>query len=207
MKLDGMKNIVFINADILVTNIPEDTTKIVANLPYDISSPVTEIVVSFMNKKRGTSAVLMYQKEFGERMMSVPGFRDYSMLAVFCQYTCYIEKIMNVSKNCFKPRPKVDSIVLKLRPKDVEIDRSFLKLAKLLFQHKKKSLYSAMMDIRENLNASSKDELRERLSALGEDRLKRKVFYFDVQELINIYEDVVRLSIWTGKNPGKEKTR
>ncbi len=193
--LKELKNVELINADALEIDFPEDVTKIVSNLPYAISSPVTTKIVYFLNKRPNSFAILMYQKEFGERMLSIPGIRDYSMLSVFCQYTCDIERIINVNKACFRPMPSVDSIVIKLSPKRITIDEGFLAFCRAIFQHKKKNLYSAILDSREKMALHTKPELKARLEKLDESFMRRKVFLFEVDELLNIYKEMVKLGI------------
>ncbi len=195
--LSEHKNIEFVAGDILELNFPDDVDKIVANLPYAISSPVTTKIVHFLAKKPGSFAVLMYQKEFAERMLAFPGIKDYSMLTVFCQYTSKVRKIANVSKNSFRPRPAVDSMIIRLEPKNKRVDEGFLAFTKLIFQHKKKNLYSAIMDSRRGMSVDSKDELRRRLASMDKTVLKEKVFFFSIEELEHIYEEAVRVKIWS----------
>ena len=190
------KNIEFINADALEIAFPGDANKIISNLPYAISSPITEKIIYFLNRKKDSLAVLMYQLEFGERMLAFPGIRDYSMISVFAQYTSSIEFISRVSKNAFRPKPAVESIILRIRPKNIEIDEGFLGFARLIFQHKKKNLYSALMDSRGKLNVESKDELRDKLKGYkNKQYLKRKVFYLEIKELEDIYNELLKLKI------------
>ncbi len=194
--LSDLKNVEFVNGDALEVPFPDKTNKVVSNLPYAISSPITEKIVRFLNGKKGSIAVLMYQREFGDRMITSPGFRDYSMLTVFTRYTCDAEKVVDVPRGCFKPTPAVDSVVIKLKPKGIKIDDNFLALCRVLFQHKKKNLYSAVLDGRENFLVKSKEELRERLSHLDEPLLKEKVFYLELKQLLYIYKALVNLSLW-----------
>ncbi len=193
--LKDANNVEFINADALEIAFPKDVTRIVSNLPYTISSPVTTKIVYFLNDKPSSFAILMYQREFGERMLSIPGIRDYSMLSVFCQYTCKIEKITNVNKGCFRPMPSVDSVVIKLTPKHIDIDEGFLDFCRAIFQHKKKNLYSAVLDSREKMAIHAKSELKERLESLDDSITKEKVFLFETDELLNIYNEMIRLGI------------
>ncbi|MGC8533509.1 MAG: 16S rRNA (adenine(1518)-N(6)/adenine(1519)-N(6))-dimethyltransferase RsmA [Candidatus Parvarchaeum sp.] len=194
--LEGLKNVEFINDDALSIDFPSDANKIISNLPYAISSPITEKIIYFLNGRKDSLAVLMYQLEFGERMLAFPGIRDYSMISVFTQYTCNIELVSRVSKNAFRPRPAVESIILKIKPKNIQINEDFLAFARLLFQHKKKNLYSAVMDSRGKLNVKSKEEIREKLQGFKEkDKLKQKVFYLDIKELEDIYDEMLRLGI------------
>ncbi|MCL4398303.1 MAG: 16S rRNA (adenine(1518)-N(6)/adenine(1519)-N(6))-dimethyltransferase RsmA [Candidatus Parvarchaeota archaeon] len=194
--LEDLKNVEFINGDALEIDFPKEANKIISNLPYAISSPITDKIIYFLNGKKGSLAVLMYQLEFGERMLAFPGIRDYSMISVFTQYTSKIELISRVSKNAFRPRPAVESIILRIKPKNIEINENFLEFARLLFQHKKKNLYSALMDSRGKLNVKSKEELREKLQEFKEkDKLKQKVFYLEISELEDIYDEMLRIGI------------
>lgn len=195
-KLSGFNNIQFVNEDILRMEIPEEVNRIISNLPYAISSPVTEKLVYFMNKHPNSFSVLMYQKEFAERMIAFPGLHIYSMLSVFVQYTCEVKKIMDVSKVNFKPTPSVDSMVILLKPKNISIDESFLSLCRLLFQHKNKNLYSAILDSRSKLKQTSKDIIRERIKNISDDILNRKVFSLEIDELLNIYKLMKDNGLW-----------
>ncbi|MCL4400762.1 MAG: 16S rRNA (adenine(1518)-N(6)/adenine(1519)-N(6))-dimethyltransferase RsmA [Candidatus Parvarchaeota archaeon] len=195
MELRDLNNIEFINDDALNIEFASDIDKVVSNLPYAISSPITTKIIYFLNEHPGSIAILMYQKEFGERMIAIPGIRDYSMLSVFCQYTSTTEKLLNVSKNCFKPTPSVDSMVVKITPKNIRIDEGFLSFCRAIFQHKKKNLYSAIMDSREKMAVHSKESLREKLNGLDKDLLKEKVFLFEVEQLLSIYRAALKLGI------------
>lgn len=194
--LEDNKNIEFINGDALDLEFPDDANKIISNLPYAISSPITEKIIYFLNNKKDGLAVLMYQLEFGERMLAFPGIRDYSMISVFTQYTCNIKLVSMVSKNAFRPRPAVESILLKVTPKKISINEDFLEFARLLFQHKKKNLYSALIASRGKLNLKSKDDLRQKLLEFKyKEKLKKKVFYLEISELEDIYDEMLRIGI------------
>ena len=194
--LEDLKNVEFINKDALEMEFPNDANKIISNLPYAISSPITEKIIYFINGKKDSLAVLMYQLEFGERMLAFPGIRDYSMISIFTQYTCNIELVSRVSKNAFRPKPAVESIILRIKPKNIKINEDFLAFSRLLFQHKKKNLYSAIMDSRGKLNLKSKEEIRNKLKEFKQkDKLKQKVFYLEIHELEDIYDEMLRIGI------------
>lgn len=193
--LSEFKNVKFVHGDALEVEFPEDANKIISNLPYAISSPITEKIVYFLNSKPGSSAILMYQKEFADRMLAMPGVRDYSMLSVFCQYTCGIRKIMTVSKRSFRPVPSVDSVVLELVPKNIRIDRGFLSFCHSIFQHKKKNLYSAVMDSRRDMLVKDKDALRKKLKSVDADLTERKVFMFEIEDLVKIHKKLAGAGI------------
>jgi 16S rRNA (adenine1518-N6/adenine1519-N6)-dimethyltransferase len=87
--------------------------KVVANLPYNITSPILTKLVKYTNIE---SMTVMVQKEVAERILAKPGKKAFSSLALFLNVHAHIEKGFDVSKNCFFPKPKVNSYVLKLSP-------------------------------------------------------------------------------------------
>lgn len=112
----------------------------IGNLPYYITTAIINKIVAESNPKE---IVVMVQKEVGQRFMSKPNSREYGSLSVFLQYNFDIEKVVSVSKNCFEPIPKVDSIVIKLIKKDKEKtinEEKFYQLIKDSFKQKRKNL-------------------------------------------------------------------
>ncbi|MBT6120433.1 hypothetical protein HOH45_03090 [bacterium] len=90
------------------------TIKIVANVPYYISA---KIIQKLAKEKRWFQfAVLMYQKEFGEKLKANPGEKIYTSLTVFSRYHFLLDYGFSVSRRSFFPVPKVDSCVIKLTP-------------------------------------------------------------------------------------------
>jgi 16S rRNA (adenine1518-N6/adenine1519-N6)-dimethyltransferase len=85
---------------------------VVANLPYSASSKITFrlLAVGF------EVAVLMFQKEFAQRMMAPPGTPDTGRLSIMAQTYASIERILELSPGAFRPKPQVRSVVLKLTP-------------------------------------------------------------------------------------------
>ena len=106
-------NIEVIEGDAMSVGLPP-ANKVVANLPYSISSPIT---FRLLNEVRFHSAVLMYQKEFAERLLSPSGSRDYSRLTIEVTYRADVEKVRNVTAREFYPMPKVDSMVVRMIPR------------------------------------------------------------------------------------------
>eukprot|EP00918_Siedleckia_nematoides_P081305 GHVU01178322.1.p1 GENE.GHVU01178322.1~~GHVU01178322.1.p1 ORF type:complete len:176 (+),score=4.94 GHVU01178322.1:781-1308(+) len=86
-----------------------------ANLPYQISSPFIFKLVSHPNKYR--CAVLMFQKEFAERLVANAGDKLYCRLSVNAQLFCKISRVCTVVAANFNPPPKVDSVVVKVVPR------------------------------------------------------------------------------------------
>lgn len=89
---------------------------IVANLPYQISGPVTAMLLDLLESQGWRLAVLMYQKEFGDRLVAGPGSKAYGKLSVQAQRLCRVERVRTVAPGCFDPPPKVDGVVLAFKP-------------------------------------------------------------------------------------------
>ncbi len=112
----------------------------VGNLPYYIT---TAIINKIVDESEPYQIVIMIQKEVAERFNAKPKTKDYSSISVFLQYNFDIEKVCNVSKNCFEPIPKVDSAVIKLTRTNkykAKNEEKFYKLVKDSFVHKRKNL-------------------------------------------------------------------
>lgn len=118
--LFNYSNITIINNDILKTDIGKiadehnngKPLKVVANLPYYITSP---IIMELLERQLPIESItVMVQKEVAERMVTGPGSKDYGALSLAVQYYTTPEIICNVSANCFMPRPNVDSTVIRL---------------------------------------------------------------------------------------------
>jgi len=122
--------------------------KIVSNLPFQISSPIT---FKFLDHGFNV-AVLIYQKEFADRMIAKPGSKDYSRLSVGIYYKSVCELLEIVPKTCFKPQPKVDSCIIKLVPRkyppfSVIDENFFLDLTKNLFNHRRKKIKNILNEL------------------------------------------------------------
>jgi len=136
-------NVTLINDDILNINFKEieNFNKIVSNLPFQISSPITFKLL----EKQFDLAVLIYQKEFGQRLIAKPNTKDYSRITVNIYYKAECELIDIIPKEFFNPKPKVDGCIIKMIPRKkppffVENEEFFLKLTKNLFNHRRKKI-------------------------------------------------------------------
>jgi 16S rRNA (adenine1518-N6/adenine1519-N6)-dimethyltransferase len=105
-------NILIVEGDILKTNPLPEFNKIVSTPPYYLSSKLA----LFLSKTKFDMAGVVFQKEFGERLLAEPGTREYGRLTVSVRRRLKIEKIREISRTSFHPRPKVDSILLRLIP-------------------------------------------------------------------------------------------
>jgi 16S rRNA (adenine1518-N6/adenine1519-N6)-dimethyltransferase len=92
--------------------------KIVANLPYNIATP---LLVGWLTAGSWppwfSSLTLMFQKEVAERIVAKPGSKDYGRLSVLCQHLCETRKLFDVNRSAFTPPPKVTSSVVRLVPR------------------------------------------------------------------------------------------
>jgi 16S rRNA (adenine1518-N6/adenine1519-N6)-dimethyltransferase len=116
-------------------------TKVVANLPYHISSPILEKL--FSKIERFSTFVLMLQQEYVQRIKAVPSTKNFSSLTLFVQFFCTIENVFSVSHHCFYPAPKVDSSIIHLTPKHSleHVDqKAFFSFVRKMFMHRRKSL-------------------------------------------------------------------
>lgn len=108
----GHNNTEIIRADFLRYdfNAEPGPLKIVSNLPYNVS---TAIIEKFLPEKNWATAVIMVQKEVGERLRAGCGTKEYGAFTILCSHYAHIKKLFPVNPGCFFPKPKVDSVVLK----------------------------------------------------------------------------------------------
>lgn len=119
----------------------------VANLPYNISSQILFKLLD--NRQLFSRAVLMFQKEVGDRICAGPSSRDYGILSVLCQLYFDVKKIVDIPPGAFKPPPRVDSAVLSFKrlvqPRfAVEDERFFRRVVKAAFSQRRKTLRNTL---------------------------------------------------------------
>src|SRR5262249_3773400 len=138
----------FLNQDILKLQIsevlsvldrPRAKVKVVGNLPYYISSPIIEWLGE--QSRFIESATIMLQAEVADRLVALPGKKEFGVLSLFASYHFDIDKLMDVRPEAFRPVPKVSSKVLRLRPKnhnklDLEGKMALFSLIKQSFSHR-----------------------------------------------------------------------
>ena len=170
LKDKKIDNVELINDDALKVDFPK-FNKIISNLPYQISSPITFKFLEY----DFDLAILMYQKEFADRMNGEVGSKNYSRLSAMLYFKCNVETLTNVSAESFIPKPKIDSTVVKLTPKENRISDADFKIysnfTKALFQHRNKKIKNALIDSRHIINNIDKKILKKRLNAIEDDEL------------------------------------
>lgn len=184
LKSENIDNVELINDDALNVEFPK-FNKIISNLPYQISSPIT---FKFLNYDFQL-AILMYQKEFASRMNGKVGSKDYSRLSAMLYFKCDVETLASVSAESFIPKPKVDSTVVKLTPKlpqltgelkNLNIDEIsktdfeiYSKFVKALFQHRNKKVKNALIDSRHIITELDKKEMKVKLNSIKQKKIEQ----------------------------------
>jgi len=125
--------------------------KVVANLPYYITTPV---IMELLEKQECLESItVMVQKEVAERMQERPGSKSYGALSLAVQFYARPEYVMTVSRNCFLPKPDVDSAVIRLdiyekqeRPVQPEDPALMFRLIRAAFNQRRKTLVNALVN-------------------------------------------------------------
>ena len=121
--------------------------KVVANLPYYITTPI--IMGLFENHVPVESITIMVQKEVADRMKTGPGSKDYGALSLAVQYYAKPELVANVPPNCFMPRPRVGSAVIRLTrhtevPVEAEDEKLMFQIIRASFNQRRKTLVNGL---------------------------------------------------------------
>ena len=174
--LSGYENVRIINDDILKVDIQKlvdeenegKPIKVVANLPYYITTPI--IMGLFENHIPAKSITVMVQKEVAERMQTGPGNKDYGALSLAVQYYAEPYIVANVPPNCFLPRPKVGSAVIRLTchekpPVEVADEGLMFDIIRASFNQRRKTLANGLKN--SGKLDFSKEAIAEAIESLG----------------------------------------
>lgn len=193
---EKIDNVELINDDALNVDFPK-FNKIISNLPYQISSPITFKFLQY----DFDLAVLMYQKEFARRMNGQVGTKDYSRLSAMLYFKCDVSTLTDVSSESFIPKPKVDSTVVSLTPKENKISGDEFKVysdyTKALFQHRNKKIRNALIDSRHVICRLDKKEMKNKINAIENDEineyLKKRVVAIEPEEILYLSGEINRI--------------
>ena len=193
LKDEKIDNVELLNEDALNVEFPK-FNKIISNLPYQISSPIT---FKFLDYDFDL-AVLMYQKEFANRMNGKVGTKNYSRLSAMLYFKCDVEKLTDVSSESFIPKPKIDSTVVKLTPKENKISEEdfkiYSKFTKALFQHRNKKIRNALIDSRHVITKLDKKEIRKCMNEIEDEKLnqylKERVVAITPEEILILSKEL-----------------
>jgi 16S rRNA (adenine1518-N6/adenine1519-N6)-dimethyltransferase len=146
----GQANFQLVAADALEVNFctviqPATTARVVANLPYYISTAILQRLIAQRACIR--EMTLMLQREVVERIMAKPGGKEYGYFSAFVQFYCTAEKLFDVPPGAFRPMPKVHSSVVRLRVREVPAvavhdEAFFIELLKALFAQRRKTIWN-----------------------------------------------------------------
>ena len=174
--LSEYENVTILNEDILkvdIRKLAEERNqgrpiKVVANLPYYITTPI--IMGLFEEEVPVESITVMVQKEVADRMQTGPGSKDYGALSLAVQYYASPYIVANVPPNCFMPRPKVGSAVIRLSrhekpPVDVKDPRLMFRIIRASFNQRRKTLVNGLKNA-QDLDFT-KDEIERAVSVCG----------------------------------------
>lgn len=158
--LSSYNNVTVVHADVMKTDLHQlieeenqgKPVKVVANLPYYITTPI--IMSLFERGIPLKSITVMVQKEVADRMQEGPGSKDYGALSLAVQYYAKPEIVANVPLNCFVPRPKVGSAVIRLTayekpPVDAKDPAHMFRLIRASFNQRRKTLVNGLFNASE----------------------------------------------------------
>ncbi len=163
------KNVDLIAGDALQTDwhvTIEDDYKIVANIPYSITSPLLRKIYTHTHPP--TTVVLLVQKELAERITAPAGSSNRGMLTLLTEASARAEIVRTVPAVSFYPVPKVESAVIRLVPKQNEMSSIFWPAVEAGFRHKRQTLANSLKDIQ-----VSKEQSEKLLAELGLDPMVR----------------------------------
>jgi len=181
----------------LLSRNPGGTLKLVANLPYNIATPViTNLLAGSVIPRTMTITV---QKELADRMMARPSTKDYGALSIWVQCQCRVELVREMPPGVFWPRPKVTSAIV-----HIEFDESlreripdaegFHQFVRSVFLHRRKLLRSVLAAMLEQeLSKPRIDEVMGRLELSPHSRAEE----LDVSKMIELY-GAVRATVGRG---------
>lgn len=168
--LSGWDNVKIINEDVMKVDLAKlaeeenggKPLKVVANLPYYITTPI--IMGLFENHVPLKSITVMVQKEVADRMQVGPGTKDYGALSLAVQYYAKPYIVANVPPNCFMPRPKVGSAVIRLEryeepPVKVKDEKLMFRIIRASFNQRRKTLANGLK------NSAELDFTKEEIAA------------------------------------------
>ena len=174
--LSDYDNVEILNADILKIDLRKTVEeknqgkpiKVVANLPYYITTPI--IMELFESEIPVDNITVMVQKEVADRMQAQPGTKDYGTLSLAVQFYAEPYIVANVPPNCFMPRPKVGSAVIRLTrhqnpPVEVKNKKLLFQLIRASFNQRRKTLQNGIKNF--SGLSFSKEEVADALEQIG----------------------------------------
>ena len=168
----------------------EKSVKLVANLPYYVTTPI--IVKLLKDNYNFKSLTIMIQKEVAERINAEPNCKEYGALSLLVQYYCDTKIVRKVSPGSFIPRPKVDSIVIrldKLSEKRVEVkdEKLMFEIIRNAFNMRRKTMWNAVKFL-----GMKKEEI-EKAFELSEIDQKRRGETLSLHEFALLSDNIINI--------------
>lgn len=135
---------------------PTQSLRVIGNLPYNISTPLLFHLLAY--KPCIQDMHFMLQKEVVDRLASPEGHKTYGRLSIMVQYHCHVEPLFVVPSTAFKPAPKVESAIVRLRPRHREVSVTdpvfFARVVNACFQQRRKTIRNGLKLILKELPAN-----------------------------------------------------
>jgi 16S rRNA (adenine1518-N6/adenine1519-N6)-dimethyltransferase len=189
----GLENFLLVEADALKVDYceliaPGDSARVVANLPYYISTPILQRLIE--HRRCLSEMTLMLQREVVERITAPPGGKEYGVLSALTQFYCETEKLFDVPPGAFRPAPQVYSSALRLRFRarpaaPVEDEALMIELTKTLFAQRRKTILNNLRAGRNRLGLTDESEIAGLLSSCGLEA-KRRAETLSVEEIARL---------------------
>ena len=177
----------FLKADLSIYKDNVENVKVVANLPYYITTP---IIFKLLSETKISQFTFMVQKEVGDRLTGKPNTKDYNSLSVAMEYKTNSKVAYKVSPNSFYPAPKVDSALLVVETKQMDsepnFDALFLKFVQDIFVQRRKTIIN-------NLNGKYGFD-KEKLIKLFENNnlnINLRAESLSVDEILELYKLII----------------
>jgi 16S rRNA (adenine1518-N6/adenine1519-N6)-dimethyltransferase len=156
------ENVDVVFGDALRVALPADATKLVANLPYNVATPL--VVESLDGLPNVRLWCVMVQREVADRFFAQPGTKEYGAVSVLVQLAVERTGFHSVSRTVFRPQPNVDSALVAFRRKELPADYARLKeVVSAAFAHRRKTLPNSLV----LAGLATRDEAGRALAAIG----------------------------------------
>ena len=167
-----------------------ETLHVCANLPYNITTPV---ITKLIETGKFDFITVMIQKEVAQRICAKPGTAEYGAFTVFANYHTTPQILFDVPPECFNPRPKVTSTVVKMalckeRLLEPEDEKLFFRVVRAAFGQRRKTLVNALHAVFESTH--SKDDITKVITNCGFDA-KIRGEKLDIEEFIKLSNDMI----------------
>tara|TARA_B100001996_G_scaffold156101_1_gene118921 strand:+ start:200 stop:1006 length:807 start_codon:yes stop_codon:yes gene_type:complete len=194
-KFENNKNLQIVNDDILNVlkkKFLEKDIIVFGNLPYNISTQIlSSLIHGPKNKPWYKILIFMFQKEVAQRIVAKSGEKDFGRLAILANWSLDIKKHFYISKNCFFPKPKIDSAILSFTPKkkkryNFKNSRNLETVTRVLFSARRKMINKNFLKLF-NGNRSVANNINLDLS-LRPEKLSNEMFYKITMEYEKLFD-------------------